>query len=272
MREDNGEIETAEQGELPRVIELTDIRGDLHTHTDWSDGRFTMEEMATAAQAAGREYIAVTDHSPSATIANGLGEDRLLAHNTAVRELDARLGGITLLAGTEMDILSDGTLDYPDDLLADLDVVLGSVHSAMAQDSATMTERVVKAMRNPHLDIVAHLTTRIIGRRAPTDVDVGAVFEAAVETGTVLEINASPQRLDLKDAHIKWARQLGVIFAINTDAHRTPHFDSMKYGVATARRGWCETWRVINTLGVDRLREFLSTPKGERYALMRDHV
>jgi DNA polymerase (family X) len=265
LREDGGEIEAAERRELPQLVDLADLRGDLHSHTDWTDGRAPLEEMARAAHSHGRQYIAVTDHSQSQTVSGGLNVERLREHTAAVRRADAASQGIRLLAGTEMDILADGSLDYPDAALAELDIVLGSIHGAMDQDRDTMTRRVTRAMASPHLDIVAHLTTRLIGRRAPVEIDLEAVFRAAAQTGTVLEINASPPRLDLKDTHIRMARDLGVVFAINTDAHRPEEFGWMRYGVLQARRGWCEGWRVINTLPFDDLSAFLAAPKAERY-------
>ncbi len=268
MREDAGEIEAAAQGVLPCPIALEDIKGDLHSHTDWTDGKASLTEMVAAAKSRGWQYLAITDHSPSQTVARGLNIELLREHNEAVRGLDAKSPGIRLLAGTEMDILPDGSLDYPDDALAELDVVLGSIHSAMDQGRDTMTARVIKAMHSPHLDIVAHLTTRLMGRRAPVDLDFDAICRAAVETGTLLEINASAERLDLKDTHVRRAGELGVAFAISTDSHRPSDFLDMRYGVQQARRGWCERWRVVNTLPFEELRAFLSAPKSERYALL----
>ena len=265
MREYQGEIERVGSGDFEGIVSLDDIRGDLHSHTDWSDGRFTMEEMVDAATERGLEYIAVTDHSPSATVANGLDPDMLRAHNDPVREL-ANTAGVRLLTGTEMDIKPDGTLDYSDDLLADLDIVIASIHSGMDQDSETMTQRVIDAMESPHVDVICHLTARLLGRRAPVEIDVEAVFESAVQTGTVLEINASPDRLDLRAEHVRRANDLGVLFAINTDSHRTWQFDNMRYGVSTAVRGWVEADRVINTLHYAELMAFLALPKSERYA------
>lgn len=266
MREDSGEIEASAAGQLPGPVALSDIRGDLHSHTTWSDGKESLEGMVNAARARGLEYIAITDHSKSQTVANGLNEELLRLHHAAVLEAQAKSKDIGLLSGTEMDILPDGSLDYPDETLAGLDIVLGSIHSAMDQDRAAMTARIIKAMHSPHLDVIAHLTTRLIGRRAPIEVDFDAVCHAAVETGTVLEINASTPRLDLHDAHIRRARELGVTFAVNTDSHRPEDFAQMRYGVQQARRGWCETWRVINTLPYAELRSLLSAPKTERYA------
>jgi len=268
LREDSGELAAAERGELPQLITLADVRGDLHSHTDWTDGRAYIEDMANAAKDAGFEYLAVTDHSKSATVANGLSVERLAEHNEAVRVLDNKLDGIHLLTGTEMDILIGGKMDYPDDALAELDIVLGSIHSYMDQDRATMTARIITAMQNENLDIIAHLTTRLIGKRAPVELDFDAICKAAVETGTVLEINASTQRLDLKDLHIRRAMDLGVIFSIGTDSHRMHQFVDARYGVGMARRGWCTPQRVINTLSHADFLRFVSTPKSGRYAFM----
>ena len=268
LREDSGEIAAAERGELPQLITLGDVKGDLHSHTDWTDGHSSMERMAEAARAAGFEYLAVTDHSKSATVANGLSVERLSEHNETVRALDKEIDGIHLLTGTEMDILAKGKMDYPDDALAELDVVLGSIHSHMDQDRVTMTDRIIAAMQNEHLDIIAHLTTRLIGKRAPVELDFDAICKAAVETGTVLEINASTHRLDLKDLHIRRAMDLGVLFSIGTDSHWTHQFIDVRYGVGMARRGWCPTGRVINTLSHADFLRFISTPKSGRYAFM----
>jgi DNA polymerase (family 10) len=268
LREDTGEIAAAEKGELPKLIERCHVRGDLHSHTEWTDGHSTMEQMVKAAKAAGFEYLAVTDHSKSATVANGLSVERLVEHNEAVRALDKEIDGIHLLTGTEMDILAKGKMDYPDDALAELDVVLGSIHSLMDQDRTTMTDRIIAAMQNENLDIIAHLTTRLIGKRSPVELDFDAVCKASVETGTVLEINTSTQRLDLKDLHIRRAVDLGVVFSMGTDSHWTHQFADVRYGVGMARRGWCPPGRVINTLSHADFLRFISTPKSGRYAFM----
>jgi len=265
MREDSGEIELAEKQDFANILTESDIRGDLHAHTNWSDGRYTMEEMVAVAQKREWEYLAITDHSPSATVANGLSPDMLIAHNTAVRELSIS-SGIRLLTGTEMDIRPDGSLDYSDELLAGLDIVIASIHSGMDQDIASMTQRVIDAMENPHVDVICHLTARLLGKRSPVEIDIASVLEAAVRTGTVMEINASPDRLDLKAEHIRMGVDMGVIFAVNTDAHRTWQFDNMRFGVSTAIRGWVESDRVINTLHYAELMTFLALPKSERYA------
>jgi DNA polymerase (family 10) len=269
MREDSNEIELAETSDFSRILKLSDIRGDLHSHTNWSDGRYPLEEMvASAAADRGFEYLAITDHSPSATVANGLVPDMLLAHNSAVKELD-KTSELRLLTGTEMDIKPDGSLDYSDELLADLDIVIASIHSGMDQDEATMTQRVIDAMESPHVDIICHLTTRLTERRAAVEIDIEAILNAAVRTGTVMEINASPDRLDLKAEHVRMGVDLGVIFAVNTDSHRTWQFANLRFGVQTAIRGWVESGQVINTLHYAELMAFLALPKTERYAFKK---
>jgi DNA polymerase (family 10) len=265
MREDTGEIEIASSQDFSNILTPDLIRGDLHSHTNWSDGRYPMEEMVAAAAEQNYEYMAITDHSPSATVANGLSPDMLLAHNTAVREM-AEDSGVRLLTGTEMDIKPDGSLDYSDELLADLDIVIASIHSGMDQDEATMTARVIAAMESPHVDVICHLTARLLERRAPVMMDIDAVLEAAVRTGTVMEINASPDRLDLSAKHVRRAVDLGVIFAISTDSHRTWQFGNMGFGVQTAIRGWIESNRVINAFHYIELMAFLDLPKSERYS------
>lgn len=265
MRENTGEVELAETSDFSQILTMDVIRGDLHSHTNWSDGRYPIEEMVTAATGRNLEYLAITDHSPSATVANGLKPDMLLAHNAAVRELEES-AGVRLLTGTEMDIKPDGSLDYSDELLADLDIVIASIHSAMDQDEATMTQRVIDAMESPHVDVICHLTARLTERRAPVMMDVGAILEAAVRTGTVMEINSSPDRLDLNAEHVRLGMDLGVLFAVSTDSHRTWQFENMSYGVRTAIRGWVESNRVINAFHYAELMAFLTLPKSERYA------
>jgi len=267
MREDTGEIEVAETSDFSQILTVDLIRGDLHSHTNWSDGRYPMEDMVAAAMTPERgfEYLAITDHSPSATVANGLKSDMLLGHNNAVREL-AESAGVRLLTGTEMDINPDGSLDYSDELLADLDIVIASIHSGMDQDEATMTQRVIDAMESPHVDVICDLTARLTERRAPVMMDVGAILEAAVRTGTVMEINSSPDRLDLNAEHVRLGVDLGVIFAVSTDSHRTWQFENMSYGVRTAIRGWVESNQVLNTFHYAELMAFLTLPKSERYA------
>ncbi len=257
LRQGAGEVELARNGDIPRLVELSDIRGDLHTHTDWSDGRDTMEEMILEAKARGLEYISVTDHSVGRSIANGLSVERLENHGRRLKELESDIGGIRILPGTEMDIRADGSLDYPDEVLDNLDWVVASVHSAMGQDSATMTQRIIAAMRNPRVSAIGHLSTRLIGERRPVDADYDAIFRAAADTGTALEINGSLERLDLKDAHISRARELGAALVINTDAHTTEGLGNMEYGVSQARRGWCEKGDIVNCMGVDEFMAWL---------------
>jgi len=256
IREDQGEIELAQRGLLPTLIAPADLRGDLHTHSTWSDGDDTAEAMAWAAKVRGYEYVAITDHSRSLAFAGGVGIDDLRAHARAVQELSDRVG-VRVLIGSEVDILADGTLDYPDEVLRTLDVVIGSVHSRLRMPKDEMTRRVITAMQNPHLDILGHPTGRLLGQRPPFDLDIDAVIDAARVTGTALEINAFPERLDLGDAHVRLARERGACFAINTDAHRADHLRTMEYGVGVARRGWVEAPSVINTWPLPRLLAFL---------------
>ena len=261
LRQGAGEVERARDGDIPRLVELSDIRGDLHTHTDWSDGRDTMEEMVLEAEARGLEYIAVTDHSVGRGIANGLSVERLDSHGRRLKELESDIGGIRILRGTEMDIRADGTLDYSDEVLDTLDWVVASVHSAMGQDSATMTARIITAMKNPRVSAIGHLSTRLIGERRPVDADYDAIFRAAADTGTALEINGSLERLDLKDAHVSRARELGAALVINTDAHTTEGLGNMEYGVSLARRGWCAKDDIINCMGVEEFLKWLGAAK-----------
>jgi DNA polymerase (family 10) len=254
LREGLAEVERAREGSLPTLVAMEDIKGDLHVHTNWSDGRDSSEAMLRAARERGYQYVAITDHSVGRGNANGLNEERLRAHIRELRELEGQVG-IRVLVGSEVDIRADGSLDYPDSILEDLDLVVASVHTAMGQDRDTITGRIIKAMHNPRVDIIGHLTTRLLGQRDPIDVDVEAVFQAALETGTALEINASPERLDLKDTHVLRARELGVPLVISTDSHETGSLAQIRYGVAVARRGWCEPHHILNTRPLE---EFLA--------------
>lgn len=247
LREGRGELEAAERGELPDLIEPGDIRGDLHCHTTASDGRHTLEEMALAARERGYEYLAITDHSASHGFGNAVSPDQLRAQIEAVRELNARLEGIELLAGSEVNILPDGSLDYEDDLLAQLDWVMASVHTSFGLDRERMTARIITAFEHPLMDCLGHPTGRKIEHREPYAVDMEALIEAAVRTGTMMEINANPDRRDLNDVHARAAAAAGVPIVINSDAHRTWTLDLMRYGVATARRGWLRADQVANT-------------------------
>jgi len=255
LREDRGEVERADS--LPALIALEDIRGDLHMHSTYSDGRHTIEEMAAAAKKRGYEYIAICDHSPSQAIANGMPAERLLRQIREIRALNRRLKGITILAGCECDILSDGTLDYPDEVLAECDLVVASIHMGMGQDRAKVTRRTIQAMENPYVTIIGHPTGRLLGRREAMDLDIDEVVKAAVRTHTALELSASWQRLDLKDTHARQAVEAGAMLAINTDAHSTEQLDQMDYGVRTAKRGWVTKEAVINTRTLAGLKKFL---------------
>jgi DNA polymerase (family 10) len=257
MREDTGEIESGLAGKLPRIVEISDIRGELHSHSDWSDGQTTIEAMWETARAKGLEYLALTDHTQSLGVANGLTIDRLREQRAIVDEINRRSAGPRLLHGVELEIRADGTLDFPDEVLADLDVVVASVHSGFAQTREKMTARLLAAARNPHVDVIGHPSGRLIGRRDSYEVDLEALMRACAETGTALEINANPARLDLDDAHARRALELGCWLAIDTDAHAPDNFDLLQYGIATARRGWVGPERVLNCLTLDALLKHL---------------
>lgn len=272
LRQGTTEVAAAARGEIPALIRASDLRGDLHAHTDWSDGRDPMEAMIAEAKARGLEYIAITDHSVGRGIANGLSVERLRAHGEALRRAEADVGGVRVLRGTEMDIRADGSLDYDDGVLAGLDWVVASVHSAMSQDSATMTERVIGAMRNPNVDAIGHLSTRLIGERRAVDADYEAIFRAAADTGTALEINGSLERLDLKDAHASRARELGAPLVISTDAHKTESLGNLEYGARLARRGWCEPRHVVNAMGARAFLKWLKLDKSRRVKALLEYA
>jgi DNA polymerase (family 10) len=251
LREDTGEMLAAENGTLPKLIEKQDIRGVFHNHTTASDGTASLEEMARAAQALGLTYLGIGDHSQSLTIANGLSPQRLLAQMEEIDRLNRRLDGIRIFKGSEVDILEDGRLDYDDDLLAKLDYVVASVHLYYNMPREEMTERIVRAIRHPKVTMLGHATGRLLLRRDAYQVDLEAVLQAAAETGTMIEINADPHRLDLDWTHCKRARSLGVRLVINPDAHSTAGLANYRYGVDVARRGWLERGHVFNTLSAD---------------------
>jgi len=257
LREDQGEIELAEKGTLPRLIELSDIKGDFHVHTKWSDGHDSIEDMVKAARALGYKYIAITDHSVGRGIAKGLNGERLRQQIEEIKQLNQKLGDFRILTGIEVDIRADGTIDLPDALLSELDVVIAAIHSAMTQSEEQITRRLINAIENPHVDIIAHPTCRLIGEREPAAVDMEAVFKAAVINNKALEINAMPDRLDLKDTHIYRARELGIKLAIGTDAHSTAQLGFMRFGVGIARRGWCQAKDVLNTRPLEEVLAFL---------------
>ncbi len=257
LREDLGEVEVALNGRLPDLVETGDIKGDLHIHSDWSDGVNSITEIVGRASEMGYEYIAITDHSRSLGIAGGLSVERLGEQERYLRALNEKTDKIEILSGIEADILSNGNLDYPDEILAARDIVVASVHSGFRQDREKITGRVISAMKNSHVDIVAHPTGRLIGRREPYAIDMEEVFAAAVKYGTALEINASPDRLDLSDRYVRRAAEMGIRICINTDAHDINRMDDMKYGVATARRGWLEKNDILNTMGKEELLDYL---------------
>lgn len=252
LRENGGEIEAALSGTLPALVTADRIRGDLHAHTDWSDGHHPIEKLIEAAEARGYEYIIVSDHSQSATVARGLSVDRLREQIRTLRALQPRFK-LRILAGSECDILADGALDFPSEVLRELDIVLAAVHSRFTQGRAEMTARIVRALGNPCVQILVHPTGRLIGSREPYDVDLEAVFVAARAHGKAVEINCSPDRLDLKDSHARRAAELGVPIAISTDAHYLADLDNLELGVATARRAWIGPAQVLNTRPVDEL-------------------
>ncbi|MGP4086209.1 DNA polymerase/3'-5' exonuclease PolX [Streptomyces sp. KR55] len=262
LREDRGEIEAGLKGELPDLVEEGDIRGDLHTHTDLTDGLAPLEEMVAAAAERGHAYYAITDHAPNLYMQR-MTDERMLAQRERVRELDGEYGlrgkrrGMRLLHGVELNIDPDGGVDWPDDFLAGFDLCVASVHSHFNQGREALTRRVVRACENPYVNIIGHPTTRIIGKRPGIDADLDAVFAACARTGTALEINSHPDRLDLCDEHILWAKRHGVKFAIDSDAHSVLHLAHLRYGVGTAQRGWLTKDDVINTWPRARLQRFL---------------
>ncbi len=257
LREDMGEIELAEENAIPKLVELPDIKGDIHLHTDWSDGHDSIEDMAKAAKAMGYQYLAITDHSAGRGIAHGLTEERLRQQIGEIKQLNQQLDGIRLLTGIEVDIRADGSIDLPLELLGDLDIVIAAIHSAMGQSEEQITRRTLGAIENPHIDVIAHPTCRLLGEREPVAIDLEAVFRAAIKYDKALEINAMPSRLDLKDTHIYRARELGVKLVLGTDAHSAAHLDFMRYGVGIAQRGWCQPEHILNTKPVEEILSFL---------------
>lgn len=258
LREDRGEIEAALAHRLPDLVELSSIKGDLHVHSAWSDGTGSIEEIVSSARSLGYEYVAITDHSPSVGIAGGLSDRRLLEKIDAISRMNEGLEGFRILAGTEVDIRADGSLDYADEILERCDLVVAAIHMAQSQKEREINSRLVAAMENEHVDIIAHPTGRILGRRDPYQVDMELILETAAGTGTIMEINAYPERLDLSDEWARRAKELGVKMAISTDAHSPDQMGFMRYGVTVARRGWLEPSDVINTLSAEELIRHLS--------------
>jgi DNA polymerase (family X) len=250
LRENNGEIEAAAEGKLPHLVALSDIQGDVHMHTVETDGKCTIEEMALAAREHGYKYMAITDHSKNLAFANGLDDKRAEEHIKRIRKAASRISGITMLAGIEVDILAEGELDLSDSVLEQMDLVIASVHSHFNQDSQQMTDRLVRAIENPHTSIIGHPTGRILLRREGYNFDCDKVFAAAAKAGVAMEHNAYPDRLDLRDQHLRMAKARGVKFVINTDAHHTSHMEKIRYGVLQLRRAWLTKEDVLNTLPV----------------------
>jgi len=247
LREDSGEVEAALEGRLPRLVELGDIKGDLHVHSKWSDGSHDFGELIDAAKKRGYEYIAITDHSKGLGIARGLTSERLMEQKKEIDSINKKIKGFKLFVGIEVDIRREGQLDFPDDVLKEMDIVVASIHSGFRQNREKITGRLISAMKNPYVSVIAHPTGRLLGERDPYDVDMKEVLKVARETGTALEINAYPLRLDINDTYAKMAKEMNVSIVINTDAHVTNQFDYMAYGVSIARRGWLEKKDILNT-------------------------
>jgi DNA polymerase (family 10) len=258
LREDRGEVQAGRAGKLPALIQKDDLVSELHSHSNWSDGRNTIRQMAEAAQARGLRLLAITDHTPSLGITRGMTVEALREQRAEIDAVQEELGdSILLLQGAEVEIRADGTLDYPDEVLATLDIAIASLHVSLRQPRQQATQRLLNAIRNPHIDLIGHPTGRIIPNREGADLDMEAVFTAAAESGVALEINAYPDRLDLSDIHSRRAIELGIPLSINTDAHSPKDLEMIFYGVATARRGWAEAGQVINTWEPERLLEWL---------------
>jgi DNA polymerase (family 10) len=258
LREDRGEIGTAGSESLPRLISVDDMRGDLHLHSTWSDGRDTIEAMVLACIERGYEYMAITDHSPALGMVNGLGPDRLERQWDEIEMLRERYPAIRILSGLEVDILADGSLDLPDSHLERLDIVIASVHSGMRSSESAMTKRIVRALSHPAVDVLGHPTGRRINEREPYAVDMEAVLVAALEHDVAVEVNAQPHRLDLRDVHVRRARELGVRILVDTDSHGVGALRYMKYGIDQARRGWIERDDVLNTRPLDGFERWLN--------------
>ena len=253
LREDRGEIEAALNHTLPSLLKPSDIKGDLHVHSNYSDGAHPLEEIALKAKELGYQYIAITDHSQSLKIAKGLSQGRLKEEIAEVKKINRKLSGVRIFVGTEVDIKNDGTLDYPDTLLKQLDLVIGAIHTGFKQSREQITKRITTAMKNPYLHIIAHPTGRLLGEREPYEVDIDQVIETAVRTGTALEINAYTERLDLDDINCIKAKQKGVLLTIGTDAHHLDQMWMMELGVMVARRGWLEPRNILNTFTAEEL-------------------
>jgi DNA polymerase (family 10) len=260
LREDRGEVQAAIQGKLPKLIELADIKSDMQSHSTWSDGKLTIREMALAAKAHGYKLLAITDHTSSLGVVQGMNEVDVKKQGMEIEQVQKEFGSdFCILRGAEVEIKTDGSLDYPDEVLGSLDIVLASIHSGLRQPREKITERLTKAMHNPHVDIIGHPTGRLFPDREGADLDMQAVFATAAETGVALEINANPARLDLDDIYARRAIELGIKLSINTDAHNETDMDFIHFGVSTARRAWVEAEDVINTWSVEKLLTWLKS-------------
>ena len=264
LRENRGELEASDEGRLPELLTLADIRGDLQMHSTWSDGKNTLEEMARACLERGYEYVAITDHGPSLAMVQGLTPERAREQWVEIEEVRERIDGIRILRSVEVDILKDGSLDLPDEILGEMDLVVASVHSFMELDRTEMTDRVLRAMRHPAVDILAHPTGRIINKRKPFALDVEETLQAAAELSVAVELNANPNRLDLSDIHVHRARELGVPVVVSTDAHSVRGLDVMRYGVDQARRGWLGPADVLNARPLADFERWLARPRSGR--------
>jgi len=253
LREDRGEVEAAMKGDLPKLVELSDIKGDLHVHSTWSDGGSSIEEIVKKAMDLGYEYVAITDHSQGLKIAGGLNKEELRLKRKEIERLNKKYKDIKILFGTEVDIDSDGNLDYPDEVLKGMDVVIGAVHSGFKQSRERLTKRIIKACQNRYVHIIAHPTGRLWGAREAYEIDLKEILEVCIDTDTALEINSFPQRLDLDDINCRMAKDIGVRLVVNTDAHIAQQLETMDFGIACARRGWLEKKDVLNTLSFEKL-------------------
>ena len=254
LREDRGEIDAAEKGSLPELVKLSDIKGDLHVHSTWSDGGSSIEELVKKAMVMGYEYIAITDHSQGLKVAGGLSKGELTNKKGEIERLNKKYKDIKVLFGTEVDIDSDGNLDYSDEVLSQMDVVIGAIHSGFKQSKEKLTKRIIKACQNKYVHIIAHPTGRLWGARDAYEIDIEDILKVCKDTGTMIEINSFPQRLDLNDINCRMAKDLGVKLVVNTDAHIADQLEMMKFGISVARRGWLEKKDIINTLPFGRLK------------------
>jgi DNA polymerase (family 10) len=253
LREDRGEIEAAQKGGLPKLVQESEIKGDLHIHSNWSDGTSSIEEIARAAQKRGYQYVVICDHSKSLRIAHGLDESRLMEQIEEIDRINEKMKGFQILKGSEVDILADGKLDFPEKILEKLDIVIGAIHSGFKQDKAKMTKRITRALENPYIHILAHPSGRLLGARDPYEIEIEELMEAAKKFGKALEINAYFERLDLNDIHCRKAKEMGIRVSIGTDAHHLDQMWMMSLGVAVARRGWLEDKDILNTFSLKEI-------------------